>query len=130
MEVACDGSKSIYSRTPLVEVLLVLQENGHSNSTFRNANDVQRSRLIAQLLDNVVEDVVNVFFGIPVSGDRVLFLIKPIRDVHGTFLRKCIPAYLCDGFLSPAPPSQLAHVGEDDTWGLSLLRLEPLDVLN
>lgn len=68
----------------------------------------------------MVEDVLNVLGGAAIPRDGVILVIKAVGSTDGALLREKVPGRLSESLLSPAPPSQLAHIGENDTWGVGI----------
>jgi hypothetical protein len=61
-----------------------------------------------------------------ISGDGIHMLVEAVRRIDAAALREGVPRCLRYGFAALAPPSQLAHVCEDDARG----RGPRLDMLN
>jgi hypothetical protein len=70
----------------------------------------------------MVEDVTDVFLGASITWDDILLRIKSVWLFDGAFLRKGEPRRLGDGSFATAPPSQLSHVGQNDTRRLGIIR--------
>ena len=53
-----------------------------------------------------------------VAWNGVLLLVEGVWLLNGAALRQGVPGSQGDGLLSSSPPSELASVGKNDTWGV------------
>lgn len=126
MIIGSKSGKCLHSSTPLLPLPIFLQELRNSHSTFSNANNVQFRLRVAEFLNHVIEDVIDMLRHVPVSRDGVLHLVETEGKLYCALLGKCKPGRLRNSLSSSSPPHQLAHVCQDDTGGVG----EGLDVLD
>jgi hypothetical protein len=121
--------------SPLLEVLMLLQEDRDLNCPIRNTNDIKHGFSINKFLDNMIEDIIDVLLGISVARDGVFDRVKAEWVLDRTLLRESIPSCLCDCLLASTPPSQLPWIGKYNTWSFRIawaggLGLNVLDKIN
>jgi hypothetical protein len=119
---------------PSLPICRPVQELGDSDGAFGNTDNVELGLLVAEFLDDIVEDILHMIPRISISRDRVLLAVKAVGTFDGAGSRQGKPRGLRYGFLSPTPPAELSHVGQDNSWRIiftiiSILSLG-LDILH
>lgn len=108
-------SNGAQTRTPIFPVVLLVQEMLDLNRAIRDANDINRSLGVKHFLRHIIKNVVDVLLSVTVSRDCVIPFVESKLSMDGGLLRQRKPGALRDCFLASAPPSELAHVGDDDS---------------
>jgi hypothetical protein len=100
---------------PSLPIRRPVQELGDSDGAFGNTNNLYLGLLVAESLDDMIEDILHMLPRIPISRDGILFAIKAVGTFDGAGSRQGKPRGLRYGFLSPTPPAELSHVGQNNS---------------
>lgn len=132
IKVCVQRSEGVNSTCPFAKVVEIVHKLCKFDRTFRHTNDINLRSRITKLINHFVEDIVDMFSGSSVAGNRVLLSITSERSLNSGLLWVSKPACLCHCLLQTSRPSELTHVGQNDGGALIVIlgRLLRLDVFN
>lgn len=111
MIISSESRKRIHSWTPLYPIVLIVQKLSDLHRTLTDAHNIQLRLRMTELLDDMIEDITDMFGRALITRDSVLLLIKAVRKLNSAFVRERVPTRLSDSLFSASPPAELPYVG-------------------